>query len=74
LAKAHMCYGCMTMQEAAVCPVCGYDMYQGASPVYLKPGTVLANKYLIGKVIGHGGFGITYLAYDTVLGIKLSVK
>ena len=74
MAKAHMCYGCMTMQEAAVCPVCGYDMYQGASPVYLKPGTVLANKYLIGKVIGHGGFGITYLAYDTVLGIKLAVK
>jgi serine/threonine protein kinase len=69
-----ICYGCMTMQPGGICPNCGYDRNQEVSPVYLRPGTKLAQKYLIGKVIGHGGFGITYLAYDTVLGIKLAVK
>ncbi len=69
-----ICYGCMTMQSREICPLCGYDRNQEVSPVYLKPGAMLAKKYLIGKVIGHGGFGITYLAYDTVLGIKLAVK
>ncbi|MGI5898318.1 MAG: serine/threonine protein kinase [Christensenellales bacterium] len=71
---ARICYGCMTMQSREICPLCGYDRNQEVSPVYLKPGAMLAKKYLIGKVIGHGGFGITYLAYDTVLGIKLAVK
>jgi serine/threonine protein kinase len=72
--ESRICYGCMTMQSKAICPLCGYDRKQEVSPVYLKPGAMLAKKYLIGKVIGHGGFGITYLAYDTVLGIKLAVK
>ena len=72
--EQQICYGCMTMQIGNVCPSCGYDRNQEVSPMYLRPGTVLAKKYLIGKVIGHGGFGITYLAYDTVLGIRLAVK
>ena len=73
-AGGKICYGCMTMQNVDMCPLCGYSRNEEPSPVYLRPGTVLAKKYLIGKVIGHGGFGVTYLAYDTVLGIKLAVK
>lgn len=69
-----ICYGCMTEQDADVCPNCGYVRGTKTAPVYLRPGTMLQGKYLIGKVIGHGGFGITYLALDTVLGIKLAVK
>ncbi len=73
--NSKFCYGCMSEQPGTgPCPACGYDRAQAPTPQYLPPGTVLADKYLIGKVIGHGGFGITYLGYDTVLGIKLAVK
>lgn len=40
----------------------------------LAAGTALADRYVTGKVIGCGGFGITYLAYDTVQERKVAVK
>ncbi|MDR3085694.1 MAG: serine/threonine protein kinase, partial [Christensenellaceae bacterium] len=58
-----------------VCPICGYrEGAKAAQPQYLEPGIVLAGKYLIGKGLGHGGFGVTYIAFDQVLGLKLAVK
>lgn len=61
--------------DAEVCPYCGYR--EGTPPLaphYLRPGTVLAGKYLVGRGLGHGGFGTTYIARDQVLGIKLAIK
>ena len=40
----------------------------------LKPRTVLRDQYLIWRALGHGGFGITYLAWDTNLEARLAVK
>jgi len=63
------------MGAGNTCPHCGYG--EGASPeslLHLPPGTVLQNKYLLGRVLGQGGFGITYLAWDTTLNIKLAIK
>jgi serine/threonine protein kinase len=34
----------------------------------------LNNKYIIKKVLGQGGFGITYLAEDTLLDIEVCIK
>ncbi len=39
----------------------------------LPPGYVLAD-YTIERVLGHGGFGITYLARDSALGALVAVK
>jgi len=59
----------------ATCLSCGYNnQAEPESPLYLKPGTLLEGKYLIGRVLGQGGFGITYLAYDMNLTIKLAIK
>lgn len=71
-----LCMGCMEEKgDAAVCPVCGWIQGTHAdSPLHLEPGTILAGKYLLGRVLGHGGFGITYLACDMNLGIKLAIK
>jgi len=44
------------------------------SPYQLKPGTVLQNRYLIGSVLGEGGFGITYIGLDKVLAKRVAVK
>ncbi len=58
-----------------VCPKCGYEDGDPAKELfYLRPGTMLANRYLIGKGIGHGGFGITYLAWDTKFDVKVAIK
>ncbi len=40
----------------------------------LPAGTALSERYVIVKVIGSGGFGITYLAYDTEEERKVAVK
>jgi len=47
------------------CPHCGADAaHIQVSPQHLTPGTVLNQNYLIGKALGQGGFGITYIGWD----------
>ena len=40
----------------------------------LQPGVLLNKKYRVEKVLGEGGFGITYLAVDTVLELTVAIK
>ncbi len=45
-----------------------------ASALHLPPGIVLQDKYLLGRALGQGGFGITYIAWDITLDLKLAIK
>ncbi|SFI23116.1 Serine/threonine protein kinase [Tindallia magadiensis] len=70
-----ICFGCMEVTDADPCPHCGYQaLEEDGTSLHLPPGTLLREKYQIGKVLGQGGFGITYLARDTLLDMKLAVK
>ena len=71
-----LCVNCMEERgEEETCPRCGYrNGTADSSMLYLRPGTVLAGKYLVGRVLGHGGFGVTYLGFNTQLEIKLAIK
>jgi len=40
----------------------------------LSPGTVLIGKYIVGKSLGRGGFGATYVAYSNDLGKPVAIK
>jgi serine/threonine protein kinase len=73
---SELCYGCMEIKSSQnKCTNCGYQEGSGPeSSHHLPPGTILANKYLVGKVLGQGGFGITYIAYDLILELKLAIK
>lgn len=72
----NLCLACMHDKgENQICPVCGWDENQEfPAGQNLAAGTILQNKYLIGRVLGQGGFGITYLAWDMDLNIKLAIK
>ena len=62
-------------ESLEICPLCGYDQRSGVQEgYYLEPGTVLQGQYLLGKVLGYGGFGITYIGYDNSLQRKVAVK
>ena len=72
------CYSCMRPvgQSSTFCRYCGKNINESSDmgPYQLKPGTVLQNRYLIGRVLGEGGFGITYIGLDKVLTKRVAVK
>ncbi len=74
-----LCMGCMRESENldTACPNCGFSLEKykkERSSRVLPAGTILAGKYLLGKVLGEGGFGITYLAWDLNEEEKIAIK
>ncbi len=72
-----LCKGCMEHydNDLHTCPYCGYvEDTPPESPIHLFPGVLLNERYIVGKVIGYGGFGVTYIAYDCVLQFKTAIK
>ncbi len=57
------------------CPICGAEKGQGKKEVYhLSPETILEGRYIVGKVLGYGGFGITYIGFDAQLERIVAIK
>lgn len=76
MAISERCMGCMSETGGAlVCPQCGFDERTApVSPLYLPLRTVLQGRYTVGRVLGEGGFGITYLGWDATLAIRVAIK
>lgn len=67
------CFG--TLDSSRVCLSCHKKADDTpAPPHHLPQRTMLADKYLICKALGEGGFGITYLAWDVSCGRKVAIK
>ena len=70
-----LCMGCMRPKQShPVCEHCGYDERQQNQNHQLPVGTVLQGQYRVGRVLGQGGFGITYLGWDQILDIPVAIK
>ena len=71
------CLGCMQSYDDKLdlCPHCGY--IEGTMPeeaIHIIPGTILRERYIVGKVVGYGGFGVTYIAWDSLMHNKVAIK
>jgi serine/threonine protein kinase len=72
--NAARCPNCFSDGKAQPCADCGWQAGQDNPPPALALGRVLDGRYRIGQVLGHGGFGITYLAWDDNLHLRLAIK
>ncbi len=72
-----LCFNCFHEKaDAGICPHCGYDNVDNTVkfPGAIKEGSILNGQYIVGRVLGQGGFGITYLALDYQLELKVAIK
>jgi serine/threonine protein kinase len=67
------CFG--ELAQGAKCSRCGeYRSIADAPGDVLRPGSVLGGKYKVGRLLGRGGFGATYLAWDMNLQVRIAIK
>ncbi len=63
-----------------ICPYCNFDLeqYQAENAErglhYLQPGSILNGRFMVGKVLGEGGFGITYIGWNLNLDMPIAIK
>ena len=69
------CLHCMLPTGGAdVCPHCGYQGGDTELLHHLRPGSKLNGRYLVGRSLGQGGFGITYIGRDLLLDTRVAIK
>ena len=69
------CMADLLGRSGSVCPFCGFDAARHPQPPEALPrDTVLHGKYLVGDVLGRGGFGMTYVGFDLSLESKVAIK
>lgn len=70
------CAHCMSplKGDAQLCGACGEKTGLTVPAHHLRPGTLLNKRYLVGKALGEGGFGITYIGRDLNLDMKVAIK
>lgn len=78
----NICFNCFKRIEktgiaSEPCPYCGYIPERSGNRNALTPGTILTTnqtEYRIGRVLGQGGFGITYIAQNCSTGERIAIK
>ena len=61
----NLCMSCMKpIGDAKQCPYCGYHADSPQLSPYLPIRSVVANRYLVGKVLEFNGDGVTYAGWD----------
>lgn len=68
------CMNCMSdLHGKDVCPVCGFQKTKPQKKGALPYGTMLQNRYLIGRAKKIDGEGLTYISMDTALNIPAEI-
>ena len=72
-----ICYNCFREKgDSSVCPHCRYDAAasKGRFPTALPAGIDIGKDFILGRVLGQGGFGITYIAWDRKNNLRVAIK
>ena len=66
--NTHLCMGCMNPlpEGRDECGICGYPTGKQNPPLYLPTGTVLSERYLVGRLLSTGGDAACYIGFDQV--------
>ena len=68
--KRSLCGKCFSPMKGNTCKKCGYTVSRTFSEHDALPvGTKLNGRYIMGKILGKGGFGITYLVTRSKAGL-----
>lgn len=74
------CMGCMKAfpkgkDKRSTCPLCGFSLESyDRAPRCIRLGSILKERYWIGRVLGEGSFGITYIGRDMLLDQIVAIK
>lgn len=70
-----LCLGCMNeLEEDGTCRHCNYDPETPQPKSYLKAGTILDDRYMVGKILTVNGEGVSYIGFDKVTSEKVVVR
>lgn len=73
--RKKICGNCFATMKGSVCRRCGYREEKSKPDIDALPaGTELHGRYVIGRLLGKGGFGIIYLAYDRTNDRTVAIK
>lgn len=73
----NLCPNCFAESYTPVCQHCGFDRNKKNNKItgVIPEMCLLKNgQYLVGRTLGKGGFGITYVAYDNVNRRRVAIK
>ena len=60
--------------STGICPVCNHRKDETNADYQLPIGSVIGGRYIVGRALGQGGFGITYIGWDIPDNRKIAVK
>lgn len=73
--RSEFCPNCFQkIKGQSQCPHCNYDCFERENQLALPMNALLNGRYVAGRILGAGGFGITYKAYDLVTNQLCAVK
>ncbi|MDR2355006.1 MAG: protein kinase [Clostridiales Family XIII bacterium] len=74
--RRDFCPNCFAASQGGDrCGKCGYTAIKmPQSDMALRVGTILDNQYMTGRILGFGGFGVTYVAKDLQAGAIRAIK
>ncbi|MCM1530023.1 MAG: PASTA domain-containing protein [Alistipes sp.] len=76
MGERRFCYRCMEKydMDQHICPHCGFDDRTPSNPMYIAPGAVLRDRYLVGELLEYNGEGATYIGQDLSTDCKVLLR